>query len=171
VKGENVNKGNRGFIAAKCIPYGPCITSLGIGPSQFYDQIKTAVESLMSQATFTEPSNVSIYADFDWKEFLAGKMLIAFQLIESGSKENTVHLCGDGTFMADLKKKGLFKNDNPAYKGRQSGTWTAEGIGEQGVLKLTFKKLPAAEIPLTIKDEKIFAMDERYFAGESDWCK
>jgi len=170
-QGENINKGNKGFIAAKCSPYGPCITSLGIGPSQFYDQIKTAVEDLMSKSTYTEPSNVSIYADFDWKEFLAGKMLIAFQVIESGSKENTVHLCGDGTFMADLKKKGLFKNDNPQYKGRQSGTWTAEGIGEHGVLKLTFKKLPAAEIPLTIKDEKIFAMDERYFAGESDWCK
>ena len=174
-KGESVNTGYKGFVAAKCSPYGPCITCLGIGPVQFYDQIKTAVESFMTNATFTEPSDVSIYVDFDWKEFLPGKMLIAFAAVESGSqtgtKENTVHLCADGTFTADLRKKGLFKQENPQYSGRQSGTWTAEGIGEQGVIKLNFKKLPPAEIPVTIKDEKIFANGERYFAGESDKCK
>lgn len=172
--GENINRGNRGFVAAKCSPFGPCITSLAIGPSQFYEQMKSAVENFMTKATFTEPSDVSIYADFDWKEFLSGKMLIDFAIVESGSqsgsKESTVHLCSDGTLMADIRKKGLFKDANPEYKGRLSGTWTAEGIGEQGVLKLTFKKAPAAQIQLTIKDEKITANGSRYFAAESDWC-
>jgi hypothetical protein len=174
-EGPSINKGYKGFAIARCGPYGKCITSLGIGPVQFFDQVKTAVTSFMSSATFSEPADISIYADFDWKEFLSDKMLIAFMAIESGSqsgsKENTVHLCGDGTFMADLHKKGIVKDYNPQYKGRQSGTWSAEGIGEQGTLTLKFKKLPETVITLNIKDEKITANGERYFAAESDKCK
>jgi len=173
--GENMNTGNRGFAAAKCSPYGPCITCLGIAPSQFYQEIQTAVTRFMEQASFSEPSNVSPYVDFDWKAFLSGKMLIAFMGIESGSysgtKENTFHLCNDGTFSGYIQKKGTMKEINPQYKGRQSGTWTAGGIGEHGTLKLSFKKLPALELPLTIKDEKIMVNDERYFAAESDKCR
>lgn len=174
-EGQNINKGYKGYAMARCGPYGHCITCLGIGPVQFIDQVRTAVTSFMSQASFTEPANISIYADFDWKEFLADKMLISFMAMESGSqsgsKENTVHLCANGTFTADFHKKGLVKDYNPQYKGRQSGTWTAEGIGEQGTLKLKFKKLPEAEVTLLIKDEKITANGERYFAAESDKCK
>lgn len=175
VEGENTNKGNRGYAVAKCNPEGSCIVCLGIAPYQFFSNTKTGVDNFMNKISFTAPFTGSIYADFDWKEFLSDKMLISFQMIESGgqsgSKENTIHLCGDGTFRADIYKKGILKEYNPQYKGRQSGTWTAEGVGERGVLKLNFKKLPAAEIGLYINDEKIFANDERYFAGASDKCK
>ena len=173
--GEAVNKGYKGFAAAVCSPYGHCVTCLGIGPVQFYDQVQRAVRSFLGGATFTEPSTVSLYADFDWKEFLAGKMLISYAAIEtasgSGEKENVVHLCSDGTFKANLKKKGVMKQMNAKYKGKQSGTWSTSSIGDTGMLKLTFKKLPEVELPLLIKDERIFINDERYFAGTSDACK
>jgi hypothetical protein len=175
VEGENTNKGNKGYAVAKCNPNGSCIVCLGISPYQFYPNTKTGVDNFMDAISFTAPSTESIYVDFDWKEFLADKMLISFMMIESGgqsgSKENTINLCGDGTFKADINKKGILKEYNSQYKGRQSGTWTAEGIGERGFLKLNFKKLPAAEIQMYINDEKIYANDERYFAGASDKCK
>lgn len=173
--GEAVNKGYKGFVAAKCSPYGSCVTCLGIGPVQFFDPLKKAVDSFMRSTTFTEPSNVSIYADFNWKEFLSNKMLIAFMAIESssgsGTKDNTFHLCKDGTFKAFIKKTGAMKQINPQIKGRQSGTWSTESIGDNGVLKLTFKNQPTVEVPMLIKDEKIFINDERYFAAESEECK
>jgi hypothetical protein len=173
--GEAVNTGNKGYVVARCGSFGHCITCLAIGPTQFFDQFKTAVTNFMSSASFSEPSNVSIYVDFDWKEFLKGKMLITLMGMEtesqSGTKENVVHLCADGTFTAEFRKKGIVKDYNPQYKGRQSGTWSAEGIGEQGKLKLTFKKLPEVNVDLTIKDEKITVNGERYFAAESDKCK
>lgn len=170
-EGQGVNKGYKGYAIARCGPFGHCITSLGIGPVQFFDQIKTAVTSVMTSAAFSQPSNVSVYVDFDWKEFLTGKQLVTFAAMEKGSKENTVHLCPDGTFTASFDKTGIFKEQNAQYKGKQSGTWTAEGVGEQGKLNLKFKKLPEAEIVLTIKDEQISANGERYFAAESDKCK
>lgn len=173
--GENVNRGYKGFIAARCSPHGPCVTSLGIVPVQFYDQVKTAVTAFMAGASFTAPSNESIYSQFNWAEFLAGKSLIAFLGAESGSeigyKENVFHLCGDGTFSATIKKKGLLKDFNPSYKGKQSGTWSAEGIGDHGVLTLTFKKIPETVVDLTIADERISANGERYYAAYSDKCK
>jgi hypothetical protein len=170
-EGEGVNKGYKGYAIARCGPFGHCITSLGIGPIQFFDQIKAAVTSFMTAATFSQPSNVSVYVDFDWKEFLTGKQLVAFAAMEGGSKENTVHLCPDGSFTAVFDKTGIFKEQNAQYKGKQSGTWTAEGIGEQGKLNLKFNKLPEAQISLAIKDEQISANGERYFAAESDKCK
>ena len=173
--GENVNRDYKGFIAARCSPHGPCVTSLGIGPSQFYEQVKAAVTSFLAGASFTEPSNESIYSQFDWKEFLAGKSLIAFSGAERGSeigyKENVFHLCPDGTFSATIKKKGLLKEYNPDYKGKQSGTWSVEGIGDQGVLRLKFKKLPEAVVDMMIADERISANGERYYAAYSDKCK
>jgi hypothetical protein len=174
--GDNVNKGNyKGYAVAKCSPYGPCITCLGIAPMQFYDQVSATVERFMRNASFAEPSDVSPYADFDWREFLSGKMLIAFTAIENKShnrsKENTIDLCGNGTFTAHILKKGFLNNYNPKYKGKQSGVWTMDDIGDHGVLKLNFKKLPATEIALRIEDEKIFADGERYFAAESDKCR
>lgn len=169
--GKSVNTGNKGYAVARCGQFGKCITCLGVGPVQFFDQIKAAVTTFMSGAAFTEPSNISIYADFDWKEFLTGKMLVAFAAVEAGSRENTVHLCADGTFTAQIDKKGVFKEQNPQYKGKQSGTWTAEGIGDTGKLTLKFNKLPSAEFTMVIKDEQITVNGDRYFAGDSDKCK
>ena len=175
VEGENINKGNKGYAIAKCNPGGACIVCVGIAPYQFYKNTKKGVDDFMDQVTFTAPFTESLYVDFDWKEFLADKMLISFAMIErtgqSGSKDNTIHLCGDGTFKADIVKKGILKEYNAKYKGHQTGTWTAEGIGERGVVKLNFKKLPAVDIQLYINDEKIYANDERYFAAASDKCK
>ena len=63
------------------------------------------------------------------------------------------------------------KNLRPEYKGKLSGIWTAEGIGPSGNLHLEFKKLPAIDVSMQIKDEKIYANGDRYFVGESKKCK
>ncbi|WP_254164472.1 hypothetical protein [Chryseosolibacter histidini] len=174
-EGDAVNTGNKGFAMARCGPFGYCITCLAIGPVQCYDEMKMAVENFMRKALFTQPSDVSIYVDFNWKEFLSNKSLITFSMIEqssgSGSKENTFNLCGDGTFNGQIKKKGSMKQLNASYKGYQSGSWSTESIGETGVLKLAFKKLPAAELQMSIKDDRIYVNGERYFVAESAKCK
>jgi hypothetical protein len=173
-EGNEVNTGTTGFAVARCGAFGKCITSVGIGPRQTYDQMKSAVESFMTEASFTEPSNVSIYVDFDWKEFLSGKALISLSAMQgtsgTGTKENEFHLCSDGSFTGRIQKKGAMKQFNESYKGKQSGTWSTESIGETGIIKLEFKKLPAVELPISIKDEKIFVNNERYFAAVSEKC-
>ncbi|MBL7848429.1 MAG: hypothetical protein JNL40_13250 [Cyclobacteriaceae bacterium] len=170
--GDFINKSFRGFAVARCSDSGPCVTCLAVMPAQQYEEIKKATEAFMAAASFEAPSLASPYADFVWKDFLNNKMVTTYAFLENGSKESTIHLCADGHFSAKVTKKGILKNQNPQYKGKMSGTWTVEGVGEKARLRLTFDKgLPGLDTELTIKEEKIFAGGERYFVGNSDQCK
>lgn len=172
-EGDYVNKGYKGFAIARCSPSGPCVTTLMIAPPQFYESVKNTVTEFMKSSTFEAPSNASPYEDFDWQDFLSDKVLVTYASAEGGSKESMIHLCKDGTFMASIKKKGFFKEQNPAYKGNLTGQWTAKGDGEKATMQFIFtnKSLSPVEVPLTIGDEKITSNGERYFVGNSDTCK
>ena len=170
-KGPYINKGNRGYAVARCSDSGPCVVCLAVGPAPFYDEIKKAAEGFLSSSKMEKPSLTTLYGDFNWKEFLSGKMVTTYAFLEGGSKETEIDLCADGRFTAKISKKGIFKNQNPDYKNKLSGTWSAEGVGENGKLKLTFEKLPPLEAPLHIEDEKITSNGERYFVAESEKCK
>jgi hypothetical protein len=171
--GEYINKGNKGFAITRCNPNGPCVTVLMVAPIQFYESVKTTVVQFMKSSTFQPPSSASPYADFDWKEFLSGKVLANYTSIKGGTKESSVHLCSDGTFQSDTKKSGILKNHNPEYRGRLSGKWIVVGTGEEARIQLTFNKegLAPIEAQLQIKDEKVYSNGERYFAGQSDKCQ
>ena len=170
-KGPYINKSNRAYAVARCGESGACIACLVTMPAADFVAIKKIADEFITSAKFEKPSASTPYADFDWREFLTGKTLTIYVFKEKGSKETTVDLCADGSFSAYGSKKGIMKNVNPQYKGRQRGTWKAEGVGESGKLVLTFKKLPAIETQLLIRDEKIYANDERYFVAESVKCK
>ncbi|MCU0397306.1 MAG: hypothetical protein MUC73_04295 [Cyclobacteriaceae bacterium] len=173
-EGQSINKGNRGYIAARCNPDGPCIIALSIMPKQFYEPVKNTLEQFLQTATFESPNTASPYANLNWNEFLAGKSLVTYAYVEGGSKDTEIHLCADGTFTANIKKTGFMKNQNPQYNGKLSGTWVTKGIGETTNITFTFSSkgnLPPVEIPLTIRDEQVFANDERYFVAQSTKCK
>jgi hypothetical protein len=172
-EGEYVNKGNKGFAVARCSPSGPCVTTLMVAPVQFYESVKTTVTNFMKESSFEPPSNISQYEDFDWQDFLSNKVLVTYASAHGGSKETMIHLCKDGSFIANIKKKGFFKDQNPAYKGNLSGQWEAKGDGEKATLQFIFsnKSLSPIEVPLTIKDEKVTSNGERYFVGTSDKCQ
>ncbi|MBL7845658.1 MAG: hypothetical protein KF846_12225 [Cyclobacteriaceae bacterium] len=173
-EGQSINKGNRGYIAARCNPDGPCITAFTIMPKQFYEPIKNAMEQFLLAATFEPPNNASPYATLNWNEFLANKALVTYAYVEGGSKDSEIHLCANGSFTATIKKTGFMKNQNPQYHGKLSGTWSTKGIGEQTNITFTFSeksKLAPIEIALTIKEDKVYAGDERYFVAQSTKCK
>jgi hypothetical protein len=172
VQGRPKDRDTRGFAASRCGGHGYCVTLLASAPAQSIAAVgRTAIEFLQ-RSTFEAPSLASAYADFDWSKFLAGKLMIAYDVAQGGTKENQVNLCADGTFSARLKKTGWMRQTND-YRGSQSGTWSAEGIGEEGVLRLNFssKKLSPVELNLRIEDEKVFVDGERYYASQSDRCR
>ncbi len=170
--GEYINKSMRGYAVARCSDGGPCVTALAVMPTPQFDEIKKLVDAFMGAATFEAPSFASPYADFVWKDFLTNKMVTTYSYLVDGSKESRVHLCANGSFTAKVTKKGILKNQNPDYKGKITGKWSVEGIGERGKLRLTPDKgLPPLDVELTIKEEQIFAGGERYFVANSDTCK
>ncbi len=171
IKGTGVKPANRNFAVARCSPHGLCVIALMTAPSQSFEQIKPVAESFMRQAVFEEPSTASPYANLDWKKFLTGKMIVSFAMTEGATREGYMHLCSDGSFKANVKKTGYMKNFNPDYKGNMKGTWSAEGIGDQGTLLLSFKSDPPLRLELLIQDEKVFLSGERGFVAQSDACK
>lgn len=171
-KGERINTSYKGFIAGRCGPYGPCVTLLMITPQQFYETTRREMLSFMRQSRFVEPNSRSPYENFDWKEFLSGKVLVTYSLSGQGKRENMIHLCEDGTFSSSIRQSGFLKQENKAYLGKNSGTWQVEGSGPETTLRLAFdkKKIPAFDVVLNIEDEKVYAAGERYYAGYSDHC-
>jgi hypothetical protein len=171
LQGTQVKPTNRHYAVARCSPHGPCVIALMTAPSQGYEQARTVAEGFMRRASFEPPSTASPYANLDWKKFLGGKMVVSFAMAESGTREGYVHLCPDGSFKANVKKTGYMKGFNPEYKGNMKGTWSADGIGDQGTLMLSFKKDPPVRIELLIQEEKVYLAGERCFVAQSDQCK
>ncbi|MBX2964433.1 MAG: hypothetical protein KF687_18135 [Cyclobacteriaceae bacterium] len=173
-EGQSINKGNRSYVAARCNPDGPCVVTFAVMPKQFYEPIKNAMEEFLLKASFEPPNNISPYANLNWSEFLAGKSLVTYAFAQGGSKETEVHLCGNGTFTANIKKTGFMRNMNPQYKGKLQGTWVTKGIGQSTNITFNFSsksKLPPLEIALTMENEQVFANDERYFVAQYSRCK
>ena len=170
-EGPALVKKNKGFAASRCGDSGPCISVLAVAPGEWIDAVAATARDFLEKSSFEAPSLASPYADFDWRNFLSGKLMIAYTVAQGGTRENQVHLCGDGTFSARLSKTGWMRQTNN-YRGNQRGTWTAQGIGETGLLRLDFnnKKLAPVELKLFIEDEKVYVNDERYFASQSDRC-
>jgi len=172
-EGQYINKGNKGFAFTRCSPNGPCVTVFMVAPIQFYEAVKSTVIQFMTTSKFEPPSTTSPYSDFDWTEFLSNSTLIAYAAPTGGSKKTQFHLCGDGTFIADIKKTGFFKNQNPEYRGHLTGKWAVTGTGEETTIQFTFNKKDLApfETQITIKEEQVYNNGERYFVGKSDKCK
>lgn len=171
--GEFINKGFQGFAVARCNPAGPCVITLLVAPPQYFQSVKATVTDFMKASSFDSPNSYSPYADFDWTEFLANKVLMSYESVRGGNAENRIHLCQDGTFEATIKKSGMFKSENADYRGNSTGTWLVSGKGEQTMITFSFAKnkhVPL-EAPLLIKDEKIYSNNVRYFIGQSDRCK
>jgi hypothetical protein len=173
-EGTSINKGQRGFVAARCNPNGPCVVALTIVPKQFYDQVRSTLIRFMTESTFSVSSSASPYADLDWREYLSNKSLVTYAYMDGGSKDSEINLCGNGTFTATIKKSGFLKSQNPQYSGKLSGTWNTTSVGETATLKFVFtskKDLPPLEVQVHFKDDNVYFNDERYFVGQSTRCK
>lgn len=169
--GPFIDKGKKGYAVARCGGFGPCVIAIASMQSVDFEEGKKVVESVMRSAKFEAPSQASAYSDFDWNKFVTGKMFTTYIYKDKGSKETKIDFCSDGTFKGKVSKSGFMKNQNPEFKGKISGTWKVEGIGETGKLILSSKDKGSFEVTLKIQDDKVFANEERYFVAASEQCK
>jgi hypothetical protein len=165
----NNTTGVKGYAEAKCGAFNVCIVSILSSDPQNFEMNKKGVQQFMDGIQFREPSNENPYSNFDWDPFLRNKQLVTFAFDNKSSEETLVNLCEDGTFKANFKKSGLFKDQG--LKGKKFGTWSVNGIGPTTKLVLTIDKIGSIETSLEIRDEKIFANGERFFVSTSVDCK
>lgn len=163
-------KNYRAFAATRC--GDACITVLAISEDTNAEAASQAALELLKTAVLSTPKEIDPYQDFDWKEFLSGKLLIAFEGFTGGKQQTKVNLCEDGSFRAQISKKGMMKDSNPDYKGGMKGSWTVEGKNSEAMLTLTFEKkdLPPFVANLKFVDEELYINEERHYASQTEKC-
>jgi hypothetical protein len=163
-------KNYRAFAATRC--GDACITVLAISEDTNAEAASQAALELLKTAVLSTPKEIDPYQDFDWKEFLSGKLLIAFEGFTGGKQQTKVNLCEDGSFRAQISKKGMMKDSNPDYKGGMKGSWTVEGKNSEATLTLTFEKKDLAPFVANLKfvDEELYINDERHYASQTEKC-
>ena len=162
---------NKAYIEAKCSEYDRCVGGLLIAAPQNYEELKKGLQEFVDNMTFEAPSQVSIYASFDWHKYLSNKRLQNYTPAQKGKAENTIWLCENGAFNMALKRTGSLKHDAQEYKGKSKGTWESTSVGPSGKLLLHFAKLPDLEIDLLIENDQVFINDKRYFLMYGATCK
>jgi len=140
-------------------------------PVEKFNDFKKSFDQLLASSVVEEPSLGSIYGDFNWAEFLQNKYLMSYMSSTQFKEQDELWLCADGSFRSKIKSKGKLVVDKSPYKGRRKGTWSAEGIGEQGKLMLSSSKGESVALVMEIKDDKIFINGSRFFALENNECK
>lgn len=161
----------RGYIETQCGSYGNCITATLLGAPQDFARMQKALYEFMDKITWVEPNLMADYGDFNWPEYLSGKHLLNYDYVPNAKSENDLWLCTDGTFTTKLKRGGLLKDQVQNYKGTKKGTWETSSVGQKGVLKLNYEKLPPLEVSLKIDDDRIYLNDKRHFVMKATICK
>ncbi|WP_111670552.1 hypothetical protein [Algoriphagus litoralis] len=163
-------KDYRAFAATRC--GDACITVLVISLEQNAEMANQSALDLLKSASLSHPREVDPYEDFDWNEFLSGKLLISYEGFVGAKQETKVNLCGNGTFRAAISKKGMMKDSNPEYKGSMKGKWSVEGRNAEAILTLTFDKKGLAPFVANLKfiNEELFVNGEKHFASQSGKC-
>jgi hypothetical protein len=166
----STNQNNRKIYAeAVCSNYGTCVTFVMMSSEKDFEVTRAALQSFVDESLMDEPKIVSIYEGFDWTKFLSDRVLLTYSSDQSFKKLNEVHLCKDGTFSSEIKRKGLVKGEVKPYQGKKKGKWSV-GTGQTAVLVLEFKDGPRGEVELSITDDKVFANGVRHFVAYSDKC-
>lgn len=186
LKGEPIIKGNRmegnfevtgsrepyrGYAVAIDGGHGWTLSMSLLSPVNRYEKFRKDFDALVASSSVEEPSIGSIYGDFNWPEFLKNKYLMSYLSSTQYKEQDEIWLCADGTFRTKIKSKGRLVVEKSKYKGNKKGTWTAEGIGENGKLFLSFSKDDPVTLVMEIKDDKIFINGGRFFALENNQCK
>jgi len=175
VEGDQARKRQfRGYLEARCGEFGHCLTLFLVAPEANYQRYLSDTQKFADDITFVEPTLDDIFANFDWKEFLQNKYAVTYESYQNYNKENHVWLCPDGTFRTKLNRKGkLARSERGDYSGKNSGNWTADGVGPKGQLTLSFakKNLDPINVELFIEENKVYMNGERYFMMDNQECK
>ncbi len=163
-------KNYRAFAATRCGE--ACITVLAISVEANAEAAAQAALEMLKTAVLSTPKEIDPYQGFDWKGFLSGKLVIAYEGFVGGKQQTKVNLCEDGSFRAQISKKGMMKDSNPDYKGGMKGSWTVEGKDSQATLTLIFEKKDLAPFVAHLKfvNEELYVNDERHYASQSEKC-
>lgn len=163
-------KNYRAFAATRC--GDACITVLAISLEENAEMASQSALELLKTAILTTPKDIDPYEGYDWKEFLSGKLVIAYEGFIGGKQQTKVNLCEDGSFRAQISKQGMMKDSNPDYKGGMKGSWSVEGKNSEATLTLTFEKKDLAPFVANLKfvDEELYVNGERHYASQTEKC-
>lgn len=167
------DKNISGYYFVKCGEYGNCIGFLFGTQTKTHGLYFDGLYEMLHKVALKEPTIVEPGADYNWSKELSGKHLFHYESSSSGTLGNQLWLCADGTFTANLKRKGMFnKGNQKKIKGNHSGNYRLEGIGKEGVLVLTFDSMNGYEMVLkgVWKDNEVYFNGVKYYKAIHQRC-
>ena len=168
------DKNISGYYFVKCGEYSNCVGFLFGTSTKTHTSYFDELDKMLHDVALKEPTLVEPGADFDWSKELSGKHLFHYESSSSGTLGNQLWLCADGTFSANLKRKGMFnKGNQKKIKGNHSGTYRFEGVGKEGVLVMTFDSMDGYEMVLkgVWKENDIYLNGVKYYKAIHQKCK
>jgi hypothetical protein len=151
--------------------HGWTVVMVLLSPVDLQDTYMNNFRQLVESSKIEEPSIGSLYAEFNWEDFVKDKYLMSYLSSGQYKEQNEIWFCPDGTFRSKIRSSGALKVQRKDYAGNKKGTWVAEGVGEKGKVHLKFTKDPELVIDMEIKDDKIFVNGSRFFALQNENCK
>jgi hypothetical protein len=167
------DKNISGYLFVKCGRYGNCVGFLFGSQTKTHELYYDELNKVLHQVELSEPKIVEPGGDYNWANELNGKHLFHYESSRSGTLGNQLWLCSDGTFTANLKRKGMFNKGNQRkIRGNHSGKYKFEGIGKEGVLILNFDKMDGYEMVLkgTWEDNEIYFNGVKYYRAVHQKC-
>ena len=161
---------HRVYAKAKCGPYGYCAAVLLMVHQKFYAGLQKKLDELAANIYFAAPSLEDYYGDILWKSYLQNKYIFTRSGYGKTKRENNLWLC-NGRFKTKLRRGLLIKGEIGDYRGTHKGTYSIAGEGKEGLLTLTFEKLPEVDLKLEIDNDEVFINGQRYFLIYNERCK
>lgn len=162
-----------GYYMVKCGQYGNCIGYLFGAETRNYKDYYEAVYSNFQAITLGQPTQGAAGENYNWAAELSGKYLFHYESNNTGIRGNQIWLCSDGSFTANLKRKGIFKEgDDRRIRGNHFGKYKLEGIGKEGVIVLNFDKVEEEIVLKTeFRDGDIYINNIKYFVASNTKCQ
>jgi len=169
ITGDDVQTG---FAYATCGDFGFCYTAFLLVDRSQASYYQDVLSELSESITFFKPTITDYYGDYDWSQELKGKYMVTFERGQGSNKQNHLWLCEDGSFTANITRRGGLKGTTGPYNGKLKGTYSIEGVGSSGRIQLNFDDLTPLQLPLEIKDDVIYMNGLRYSISlEHNRCK
>src|SRR6478736_3213251 len=104
LNGQAANTQSKIYLEAKCSPAGFCLSFVSTADPSSFENVKKALQELVDHTSFGQVTNESPFANFDWKKFFSGKVLLVMGFENNSKRENEVDLCADGTFTSRMTR-------------------------------------------------------------------
>ena len=150
--------------------HGYGIFLIATATTEHIEPLREVVGKVIRSVRLSKPVSVATSAGTtgDWTEQLSGRKLSYFFTRTGYTEGDYLWLCANGRFFRSSNSGGFGGGASGAFESKNGGRWEASGGGNGGTLTLIYNDGSTARFTLTIREERLFLDESRYFREATD---